>query len=190
MLNGIDPILIFNFSKVSKKTANVIADVKKSSSLVADIVTFTDLPAIPLYLSQRLTGLMIDSEDKSIEVETDTETLELGKAPLNTQRGLNNTVKIQLSAVKDSIGLTLLTALSDVVFPLVTSKEYSITYLHGAVTVFAGLLHSFNINQNSNNELYTITIELVRTGFLQKAGPPQVPNVLKTVLKSGTKVGG
>ena len=48
-----------------------------------------------------------------------------------------------------------------------TSKEYSITYLHGAVTVFNGLLHSFAVTQQANNELYNVTLELIKPSAAQ-----------------------
>ncbi len=184
MLNGIDPIIIFNFSKATPKTKSFIEgnlsikDGVKKNNILAEIVSYTDLPSIPIYLSESLTGILIDSEEKSIEIETDTETLtsttELN--PQTNQRALNSTLKINMQASKNSLGLTLLTAMADVIFPKVTSKEYSITYLHGAATVFGGLLHSFNINQNSTNELYNISIEIVRTGILPKVQSTVIEN--------------
>jgi hypothetical protein len=69
----------------------------------------------------------------------------------------------------DSIGISLFSALADLIFPKVTSKEYSITYLHGAVTVFAGLLHSFSITQKANTTCYNITLELIKPSALPKS---------------------
>ncbi len=175
MLNGIDPILIFNFSKLNEKTKNFIQSASKGRiPITADIVEKIDLPSIPIYLSESLTGLYIETEDKSIEIESNIETLPLEADPKINQRGLNNTVKINLVASRDSIGLTLLTSMVDFIFPLVTSREYSITYLHGAITVFGGMIHSFSINQNSNNTLYQISLELVRVGIIPKTLLPKL----------------
>jgi hypothetical protein len=174
MLNGIDPIIIFNLKKLPPSVASTVSKIPVVSSIVEAI----DLPLIPIYLSERLTGIYIDTEDKNVDIETNIETLTDGSAPNVNQRGIGNTVKIKMQANRDSIGVSLFSALSDLVFPKVTSKEYSITYLHGAVTVFGGLLHSFALTQNANNDLYDITLELIKPPL----GAPKssVPVVEKT----------
>lgn len=172
MLNGLDPIILFNFYKASPTVLQSLSKIP----LAADIVDTIGLPPIPVYLSEKLTGLYIDNEDKNIDIETVTETLTSGGAPVVHQKGLNSTVRIDLVASRNSLGVTLLSAMADLIFQKVTSKEYSITYLHGAITVFGGLLHSFSINQNTNNDLYNITIELSRSG-IQTQSPIKVPVV-------------
>ena len=56
--------------------------------------------------------------------------------------------------------MILLSSLMDTLMDKVTSKEYAITYLHGATTIFFGLLHTFSVEQTSQNELLSIKIEL------------------------------
>jgi hypothetical protein len=186
MLNGIDPILIFN---LSKNVAFVKSAIEKKIPVASAILDKINLPAIPVYLGQGITGIQIDTEDKSLEIETSMETsANSGEASFINQRGLNNTVKVTMIAEKDSVGLTLLSALADFVFPLVTAKEVTITYLHGPITVFGGLLHSFNINQNASNTLYTISMELIRVGIAQPSPIPQIPATPNTILKAGTAV--
>lgn len=158
MLNGVDPIILFNFKKIPPSLQAVIS----KTPVLASIVSAIDLPVIPLYLSERLTGIYIETESKSIDIETNTETLATGEAPVTNQRGLQSSIKIEMVASRNSIGVSLFAAMADLIFPKVTSKEYSITYLHGAVTVFAGLLHSFSITQNRENDLYQISLELIK----------------------------
>lgn len=184
MLNGIEPILIFQFSKLSPSAAESVSKIP----IVSSIVNTIGLPPIPLYLSEKLTGLYIDAEDKNIDIETTTETLSTGGTPIINQKAINSTVKIQMVASKDSIGLTLLSAIADLILPKVTSKEYSITYLHGAVTVFGGLLHSFAISQNSTNDLYNVTLELTKSSGEQKKGPPEVEPVAKPITLSNGSI--
>lgn len=172
MLNGLDPIILFSFSKATPATIQSLSKIP----LASDIVEQVGLPAVPVYLSEKLTGLYIDSEDKNIDIETSTTTLISGEAPQVNQKGINSTVRIDLVASKESIGVTLLSAMADLIFQKVTSKEYSITYLHGAITVFGGLLHSFSINQNADNDLYRISIELSRSG-IQTQEPIKIPVV-------------
>lgn len=163
MLNGIDPIIIFQFSK------NVFAPGNSKVPITNSVLSKLPLPAIPIYLSESITGVYIDTEDKSIDIATDTESLLLSPDPIINQRCINNVVKVTMLASVDSIGLTLFSALTDVVFPLVTSREYSITYMHGAIVVLQGLLHSFNITQESNSTLYHITMELIKPGVPQNS---------------------
>lgn len=157
MLNGVDPILIIT---LKKRTPDTAGDSK--IPLVSDIASLITLPSIPVYLSERITGILIDAEDQSIEVHTETNTLSDGSAPTLPQRGIQNTVNITMTAKRTSIGAALLSALMNVVFPKVTSGEYTITYLHGAITVFNGLLNSFGTAQNPDNDLYSITLSLIR----------------------------
>lgn len=176
MLNGIDPIIIFQFSKLSPESKESVSKIP----IVSSIVNAIGLPPIPIYLSEKLTGLYIQSEDKSIDIETSTETLADGGPPKINQKGLNSTVKISMVASNDSIGLALISSLCDLVLPKVSSKEYSITYLHGAVIVFQGLLHSFSITQTSDNSLYTVTLELVKSSGEEKKEVVKVERVEDT----------
>jgi hypothetical protein len=172
MLNGIDPILIFQFFKTTDKFENLVAAIPKKIGTE----THLTLPPIPIYLSEKLTGLYIDSESKQIDVETKTETLANGLTPEVNQKAIVSTVKVEMKATKESIGLTLLSAVADLILPKVTSKEYSITYLHGATTVFDGLLHSFSVVPNSDNTLLLVTLEIAKTSESTKkpAGVPEV----------------
>ena len=172
MLNGIDPIILFHFNKVSQETTETLLKIP----IVSEIVDRIDLPPIPIYLSESLTGIYIDSEDKSVEIETSTETVADGTSPIQNQRGISSSVKVNMVASRDSVGLTLFSAMTDLIFPKVTSKEYSISYLNGAVTVFNGLLHSCSINQNADNDLYNISIEIIKPSGVAK---PQIPVVEK-----------
>jgi hypothetical protein len=158
MLNGVDPVILFNFKIIPPSIQDTISKIP----LVADIVAAIDLPIVPHYLNEKLTGIYIDSEAKSVEVQTDSDTLSNGNEPDFNQRGIQSTVRINMKAHRDSIGAMLFAAMADLIFPKVTSKQYSITYLHGAVTVFGGLLHSFSMEVEANTTLYNITLELIK----------------------------
>lgn len=170
MLNGIDPIIIFNFRK---NIAPVVAGVP----VVAQVTEGIDLPLIPIYLSEKLTGLFIDQESKSIEVQTTAESTTEGKQPDVNQKLIASTVRVTMLANKNSIGVSLVAALADLVVPKLTSKEYSITYLHGATTVFGSLLHSFNVEQNAENDLLRITLELSNASKKETKPEPSVTEV-------------
>ena len=176
MLNGIAPIFLFNFFKLTPDLSASIAKIP----VVSDIVDAIGLPPIPLYLDEQLTGIYVDAENKHIDIETELETKKDGSDPADPQRALNSSVTIEMLASANSIGLTILSAMMDVILPKVTSREYSITYLHGATTVFNGKLQSFSIVQNADNTLYRITLVLGRS--TQKTTPVAgVPVVGKVV---------
>ena len=176
MLNGIDPIIIFGFKKLPPSiAANPAIPVAGAAGLPLD------LPFIPIYLSEKLTGIYIDSEDKNLDVDTTVTATSDGSTPIVNQRPISSTITINMKASRDSIGVSLFSAMADLVFPKLTSKEYNITYLHGAVTVFQGLLHSFSITQNSNDDLYNITLGLVKPPAEIKSPVPVVGKVTGAV---------
>ncbi len=163
MLNGLAPIILFQFSK----TATTVNDTIASQPFIANAVLKAKnlLPAIPIYLDEKLTGLCIETESKNIDINTDyNTTTDSGGDALINQAALSSTITISMKAKRGSIGLTLFSALIDVLFKKVTAKEYSITYLHGAIVIFGALLHSFEINENEDNELSEIKIVLINPG--------------------------
>ena len=181
MLGGLDPIIIFQFSKVSDSAKATISKIPIVSSIVSKI----GLPPIPIYLSEQTTGLYIDAEDRSIDIDTTVETLSDGSSPVVNQKAINSVVRIDMIGSRNSIGLTLLSALADLVVPKVSSKEYSITYLHGGITVFEGLLHSFNVAQNTENDLVKVTLELTKNNTTKKEATVEVKPVSEPVTLSG-----
>lgn len=183
MLNGIDPIIIFNFSKLLPS----VFDTLNSVPVVAGSPSSFPLPVIPIYLSEQLTGISIDSESKNLEIDTQVETKSNGDAPKYYQRGITSTVKISMIANRRSLGVSLFAAMADLIFPKVTSQEYSVTYLHGAITVFGGLLHSFSIDQTNENDLMRINLELQKPPTLGSLLISTVPVVNKT---AGATLGG
>lgn len=156
MLNGIAPIILFSFKKKIDTDFNSESDIP----IISDIINSIPLPPIPIYLDEKLTGIVITSESKAIDIETSVDTKTSGATPDVNQKGISSMVTIKMIASRNSIGVTLLSTLADIIFSRVTSKEYSVTYLHGAVTVFGGLLHTFQVDQSSDNDLYELTLQI------------------------------
>lgn len=175
MLNGIEPIIIFQFSKAFPSVSEELAKIP----LVSEIPTLVESPPIPIYLSENLTGLFIDTEAKNIDAETNTGTKTDGSTPDVNQKGISSVVSIDINANKNSLGLQLLTAMADLVFEKLTSKEYHITYLHGPTTVFRGVLQSFSVNQNANDDLLRIKIELNKGGIKTPTKVNDIPTNTK-----------
>ncbi len=175
MLGGIDPIIIFNFKKLTPSAEESISKIP----IVSSIVNAIGLPPIPIYLSEQLTGLLIDTEEKNIDIETTVESVTDGGDPKTKQKSIGSTVRVNIKARANGIGVTLLNALMDQILAKVTSQEYSITYLHGATTCFNSLLHSYAVNAPADSDLVLITFELSKTTQLTQAKTP-VPEVSAT----------
>lgn len=176
MLGGLDPIVIFEFYKVIDLTVYNEVNGRKIPVAAQKTLQFIPLPPIPIYLSEELTGLYIDKVDKNIDIGTDTETFLNGKEPDILQKGVSSSVKITLNCKKDSIAMMILSSVIDLIYDKVTSKEYAITFLYGATTIFRGVMHSFSVSQSAQNDLMEVNIELSR-GFKQ----PTPANVVPTV---------
>lgn len=180
MLNGIDPVIIFQFAKLAPKLGSTIEKIP----VISDIPTLIAMPPVPIYLSQRITGLHIDTEEKNVDIQTTTETTTDGSAPQVDQKGVGNVVAVNMIAKKDSIGLSLLSAMIDQIFNKVTSKEYAITYLHGPITVFGGLLHSYAVNQTADDDIMRIKIEISKG---EQAAPTKADPLPKVPAFAGAK---
>lgn len=183
MLAGKDPVIIFQFSKLA---GTALAAGIARIPLVSQIPTLVDMPPIPIYLSEKLTGLMIDTEDKTVEIDTDVQTKSDGSDPDVNQKGVSSTVSVQITGKKNSVGIILISSMIDLLFDKVSSKEYSITYMHGAITVFRGVLHNFKVSQVADNDKCTLSFDLSR-GSKSPQKPADVPVVPGLV--GGTPLG-
>ncbi len=169
MLNGIDPIIIFQLYKKTPAAVATLATIPLTSSNAA--ASKTIFAIIPIYLSETITGIYIDTESKAIDIDTDTASLSDGTSALVNQKALASITTINFIAKQSSIGLTILLALSELILDKVTSQEYEITYMHGGITVFGGLIHSFSYDQGTDNDLYKIKLEISKGRKAKSVGP-------------------
>jgi hypothetical protein len=158
MLGGLDPVIIFQFSALAPSLADALSKIP----VIAKIPTLIDQPPIPIYLSETVFNIVIDGESKSVDIETTTETMSDGSSPDVNQKGIQSSVEINIEGKKDSVALTLLSALVDIAFDKVTSKEYAITYLHGATTVFRAVLHTYSVETVPGTDKLSVKIGLSR----------------------------
>lgn len=205
MLNGVAPILIFHiYKKPPKSLAPGITD----TAFFDDLTSLVGIP-IPFYLSEEgfvpgaggvslgisTSGLIIDTEHSTIDLETEVEPREdkdldgETKPPIVKQKSLDSTVSINLITKRDNVVLTALLALSNLVSKLSVSAEYGITYLNRSTTIFNGLLHRFSTSVDPNNDL--IRIEMVLSNAKQAstkvkaAASTTVPKVAGESLNAG-----
>lgn len=172
MLGGLDPVIIFQFGKLNSSLGGTIAKIP----VISQIPTVIDQPPIPVYLSERLFNIVIIGTAKNVDIETDTETLTNGQPPDVNQKGIQSGVEVSIEGKKDSVALTLLSSLIDLVFDKVTSKEYAISFMYGATTVFRGVLHTYSAETVEGTDKLAIKIGLSR-GTKNPTKPNEVPVV-------------
>lgn len=175
MLNGVAPVLIFTFP------VNLSKYMDYFGGSVLDYVPSRDdvgIP-IPVYLDEKLTGVMVDSESKSVDIQTTVEAKTVGGTPDYSQRAIDSLISIDLSANKNSPMLSALIALCDMAFQRVASREYKVSYLNGPTTVFNGLLHGFQVNTEGNSELMTMTLQLSKS--TENLNNPPTPTMLPKI---------
>jgi hypothetical protein len=156
MLGGLDPVIIFQFSALAPSLSTTIARIPLASKVPSLIA----MPPIPVYLSEKIFNIVINGTGKKIDIETDTETLTNGQAPDVNQKGIQSSVEISITGKQDSVALTLLSAMIDQVYDRVTSKEYAISFMYGATTIFNALLHSYSVETIEGTDKLEIKVSL------------------------------
>lgn len=181
MLGGIDPVIIFEFKKNVDTTfvGPVQPSILSRIPVISQFPEFIDNPPIPIYLSERQTGLMIKTEGKDVSMQTNTQSLSNGEPPDVSQKALASTISIDIEANKNSLGIALLSSLIDLVYEKASSKEYSISYLHGPITIFRGKLEGYSVDQNSNEDRLQIKIQLTKgdKNPTAESGLPSTPRL-------------
>lgn len=130
----------------------------------------TRMPFIPIYLSEKLTGLYVDTERRRLAISTDnivwvkkdkeTQQKQYGKLEVQ-QKGETQTVDVSLIGRRDSIGLNLLLPLLQTIYDKVIAvQDYRIAYFHKNVLIFDARLSSLDINQSRENDLVAIDMGL------------------------------
>lgn len=156
MLGGIDPILIFHIKYgLPAEVAQSVAGVP----LTGQETVGSEIP-IPIILNEKLTGLMIDSTSKSIDVKTDAYSTTDEKKTIVLQYPLDSSVTVNISCKKGATLLTVLLTLCDLLVDKIASKNYAITYLNGSTTVFRGLLNTFSYSEDAGTTKAQITLNL------------------------------
>lgn len=156
MLGGLDPVIIFQFKKLAPLLSSSIARIP----LVSQVPTLVAMPPIPVYLNEKLFNIVIGGTSKSIDIETDTETLTTGAPPDVNQKGIQSSIEVSITGKADSIALTLLSALIDQAYDKASSKEYAISFIYGATTIFGAVLHSYNVESVEGTDKLEIKIKL------------------------------
>lgn len=185
MLNGVAPVLIFNFIK---KRDNSVGKFFSGIPLIGEDLAgaLTGGLPIPIYLDENLTGIAVKSETKTIAVENEVKSRVDGKKPKVFQKALDSVVTINMEARRDNIILAALIALNDQIFQKVTSQEYSISYLNGPTLIFNGLFHGFTQMAGDGTDLLHITLSISKAN--NETTTPEVINPVIEPIKGSTPI--
>lgn len=181
MLGGLNPVIIFQFSEILIDPAPVVESIPVTSR--SDLASI-QLPPIPVYLSEQAFNIALGGVSKSVDIQTVTDGKTDGGVDTN-QNPIQSSVEINIVGKQDSVALTLLSALIDRIYEKVTSKEYSISFLYGATTIFRALLHSYTCATVEGTDKLEITIKLSR-GEKTPVKKDAIPSVAGV---SGTSIG-
>ncbi len=191
MLQGVDPLLI-----IVLKNRGILNFFGPESVVpgVADVLDAVGLP-IPIYLSERVTGIYVESETKSIDVITRIDpvttknalTQEVESAEVS-QTASDSLLTVNLLCRRGSIMLTALLALMDLIVDRLVSGEYSMSYLNGATAIFGALLHRFGVSATSDSDL--LKIELVLSTAVKDSPTPKAPITAIPKIASAVTPGG
>ncbi len=174
MLGGLDPVIIFQFSVLSPSLGAELAKIP----LVSKFPSLIAMPPIPVYLSEKTFNIAIGGTSKTVDIETDTETKTDGTEPDVNQKSIQSGVEISIEGKQNSVALTLLSAMIDQVYDRATSKEYSISLLYGATTIFNAVLHSYSVETVEGTDKLAVKIKLSKGSKnpVKTASIPSVPN--------------
>lgn len=162
MLGGIDPVIVFHFN--IKKFSPTLNSLEKIPQLQEVIRANAAVP-IPIYLSQRLTGIVITEESVSIDVETNSQEKADGTNPDVKQRGVGNLVTIGMSASGRSVGLKIFLALIDQCMRLLAQQTYSISYFNGDTLILNGLIHGFQKTTATDTDRIDMSLVLSKSNL-------------------------
>lgn len=192
VLNGVDPLLVII---LKKKPPEDLMGPPAPTGFISSLLNAVGVP-IPIYLSERgfnrrlaandpllarvtaNSGIIVDSESRSIDVntkvESTTERDELTgetKPPEVTQTAVDTLLTVNLVASRDSVILTALVAIMELIVSKLVSREYSIHYINKSTVIFGGLLHRFATSINPNED--KMQIELVLSTAAKESPTPK-----------------
>lgn len=147
-----DPVLVIYFEP-SKET----------------VVAGKSTPFIPVYLSEKLTGLYVDTERSGLSISTDNivsvtkkedGTKVFGNLEVQ-QKGETQKVEVGLIGRRNSMGLNLLLPMLKTIYDnVMAKKDYRIAYFHTNTLIFDARLADLDVNQSRENDLVAIDIGL------------------------------
>lgn len=172
MLGGTAPVMLFNFASISSRS---ILE-KLGIDIGVDSLFDFDIPlvSIPVYLDEKLTGIIVDDHERSINIEFETD------GQNNYEREISSDVKLTLLARKDNVAFQGFLALFELILKRIPEKSYKIYLYYDDVFMTNASLKDFNVSTRNNTDTRVVTFTLTNRSEKSKA----VGSVLKKVGES------
>jgi hypothetical protein len=151
-LGGLAPLIIFTFYKTIK-TPSLLSGLTSESEIRVPLVP------IPLYLEERITGLLLDDYDRDISIDV------LRDGVSAFERVSGDVVNLKFRMQKDNLILTVLTSLIDRIIKTfdeqVASKfsdrNYTLTIFYDNIFILDASLERFNTRLVEGTDLREVT---------------------------------
>lgn len=172
MLGGNSPVMVFNFASIS--SASILK--KLGINIGQDSIFNFDIPlvSIPVYLDEKLTGIVVDDHERSINIEFETD------GENNYEREISSDVKITLKAQKDNRSFQAFLALFEQIVKKVPSQAYKVYLYYDDVFLTNAGLKDFAVTTGQNTDTRIVTFTLTNRSEKSKA----ISNYLKKVGES------
>lgn len=167
MLGGTAPVLVFNFASIS--SASILN--KLGFNIGEDSIFNLDIPivSIPVYLDEKLTGILLDDHERSINIEFEQDENH------NYERVISSDVKVTLKAQKDNVAFQGFLALFEQILKRVNYQTYKIYFYYDDVFMTNASLKDFAVTTMENTDTRVVTFTLTNRSEESK--------VIESVLK-------
>lgn len=167
MLGGTAPVLVFNFASIS--SASILN--KLGFNIGEDSIFNLDIPivSIPVYLDEKLTGILLDDHERSINIEFEQDENH------NYERVISSDVKVTLKAQKDNVAFQGFLALFEQILKRVNYQAYKIYFYYDDVFMTNASLKDFTVTTMENTDTRVVTFTLTNRSEESK--------VIESVLK-------
>lgn len=162
MLNGKAPLIIFHRTF---KTPGGSLDGLQSIGRQGVI----GIP-IPIYLDERILGLVVENETRNIGIGTrviskasSSSTTGTTEAPVTIQEGGESQTNISFLAKRSSIYLQTLLTFGDLALDAAASEEIKFSYFNGPTVMIMGVLNGITTTADRNDDLLRVSISFNRS---------------------------
>lgn len=184
ILDKVDPLIIFKFAVDDPSFYDAYSQangIPVVGSVLGDILLAAGGIPIPLYLSEQLSGIVIDSVSNSYDIDTSVEGINKATNLDISQRVIDSTTTVVMTCNnKDSLVLSAILAFMDLIIRKAVSRAYTISFISGSTILLDALLKSFNTSMNSDSELVTITMVLSKVNGKPDKVFTSIPNTVGT----------
>lgn len=173
MLGGTSPVMVFNFASLN--SASILK--KLGINIGEDSIFNFNIPItiIPVYLDEKLTGIIADDHERSINIEFETDGFG------NYEREISSDVKIILKAQKDNRAFQAFLALFEQIVKRIPEKAYKIYLYYDDVFLTNAGLKDFNVTTGENTDTKIVTFTLTNRSEKSQSLEEKLKDITKEV---------